>query len=512
MSDSRTKNSAKNVAAGFACQGAALLLSFVSRSVFVMVLSSEYLGINGLFSNILTVLSFAELGIGEALSYAMYQPAKEGNREKLCQLMRLYKTAYRGIALFVTVVGVIASFFLDYLVAEKPNIPENFQLIFWLFLFNNVCSYLLAYKQSILLVEQKKYIVLYIQQGTKVAQLLLQMAILFFAHSYYGFLLVQVICTLLTNVFISLYVKKAYPWLNDRSVQAPLPQEEQHKIVKDVKALAISKVAGIVSNGSDNIVIAKILGLTSVGVVSNYTLVINSFSSILWGTLSGITGSMGNFNVNASVEKRRAIFEELYLIVYWIFCLCCTCLIVLLNPFVEIWVGTSYQTDLPIVVALVLIAYVSGMNFPVYTFRVTCGLFDEMKYPYFWSGIANVALSVVLALKMGLFGVYIATVITRLLISETVEGYIVYHKILEKPFWRYVMRYLLSLLLLAGCTLICGKIVQGVPGTGILALLIKGLVTFCLCNAILLLVFARTPTFARVCQRMKKLVDKKKAR
>ena len=512
MSDSRTKNSAKNVAAGFACQGAALLLSFVSRSVFVMVLSSEYLGINGLFSNILTVLSFAELGIGEALSYAMYQPAKEGNREKLCQLMRLYKTAYRGIALFVTVVGVIASFFLDYLVAEKPNIPENFQLIFWLFLFNNVCSYLLAYKQSILLVEQKKYIVLYIQQGTKVAQLLLQMAILFFAHSYYGFLLVQVICTLLTNVFISLYVKKAYPWLNDRSVQAPLPQEEQHKIVKDVKALAISKVAGIVSNGSDNIVIAKILGLTSVGVVSNYTLVINSFSSILWGTLSGITGSMGNFNVNASVEKRRAIFEELYLIVYWIFCLCCTCLIVLLNPFVEIWVGTSYQTDLPIVVALVLIAYVSGMNFPVYTFRVTCGLFDEMKYPYFWSGIANVALSVVLALKMGLFGVYIATVITRLLISETVEGYIVYHKILEKPFWRYVMRYLLSLLLLAGCTLICGKIVQGVPGTGILALLIKGLVTFCLCNAILLLVFVRTPTFARVCQRMKKLVDKKKAR
>lgn len=512
MSDSRTKNSAKNVAAGFACQGAALLLSFVSRSVFVMVLSSEYLGINGLFSNILTVLSFAELGIGEALSYAMYQPAKEGNREKLCQLMRLYKTAYRGIALFVTVVGVIASFFLDYLVAEKPNIPENFQLIFWLFLFNNVCSYLLAYKQSILLVEQKKYIVLYIQQGTKVAQLLLQMAILFFAHSYYGFLLVQVICTLLTNVFISLYVKKAYPWLNDRSVQAPLPQEEQHKIVKDVKALAISKVAGIVSNGSDNIVIAKILGLTSVGVVSNYTLVINSFSSILWGTLSGITGSMGNFNVNASVEKRRAIFEELYLIVHWIFCLCCTCLIVLLNPFVEIWVGTSYQTDLPIVVALVLIAYVSGMNFPVYTFRVTCGLFDEMKYPYFWSGIANVALSVVLALKMGLFGVYIATVITRLLISETVEGYIVYHKILEKPFWRYVMRYLLSLLLLAGCTLICGKIVQGVPGTGILALLIKGLVTFCLCNAILLLVFARTPTFARVCQRMKKLVDKKKAR
>lgn len=511
MSDSRTKNSAKNVAAGFACQGAALLLSFVSRSVFVMVLSSEYLGINGLFSNILTVLSFAELGIGEALSYAMYQPAKEGNREKLCQLMRLYKTAYRGIALFVTVVGVIASFFLDYLVAEKPNIPENFQLIFWLFLFNNVCSYLLAYKQSILLVEQKKYIVLYIQQGTKVAQLLLQMAILFFAHSYYGFLLVQVICTLLTNVFISLYVKKAYPWLNDRSVQAPLPQEEQHKIVKDVKALAISKVAGIVSNGSDNIVIAKILGLTSVGVVSNYTLVINSFSSILWGTLSGVTGSMGNFNVNASVEKRRAIFEELYLIVYWIFCLCCTCLIVLLNPFVEIWVGTSYQTDLPIVVALVLIAYVSGMNFPVYTFRVTCGLFDEMKYPYFWSGIANVALSVVLALKMGLFGVYIATVITRLLISETVEGYIVYHKILEKPFWRYVMRYLLSLLLLAGCTLICGKIVQGVPGTGILALLIKGLVTFCLCNAILLLVFARTPTFARVCQRMKKLVDKKKA-
>ena len=509
MSDSRTRNSARNVAAGFACQGFGLLLSFVSGRVFVQVLSSEYLGIDGLFSNILTVLSFAELGIGEALSFAMYQPAKTGDRAKLCQLLRLYRTAYRGIALLVTVVGVTLSFFLDYLVAEKPDIPENFQLIFWLFLFNNVCSYLLAYKQSILLVDQKKYVVLYIQQGVKAAQLLLQMAVLAGFGSYYCFLLLQAACTLGTNVLVSLYVKKAYPWLREDAAREKLPPAEQARIFRDVKALALSKIAGIVSNGSDNIVIAKILGLTSVGIVSNYTLVINSVSSILWGTLSGITGSMGNFNVNSSLEKRRAIFEELYLIVYWIFCLCCTCLIVLLNPFVELWVGTAYQTQTSIVVALVLIAYVSGMNFPVYTFRVTCGLFDEMKYPYFLSGVANVALSVVLALKIGLFGVYIATVITRLLISETVEGYIVYSRLLQKPFWRYAARYAASLALLGVCVLACRAALRVVAAPGVAGLVLQAVVSVCVCNAILLLVFGKSAAFARVVQRGKSLLGRR---
>lgn len=509
MGSSRTKKSIKNVIAGFFCQSVTLILNFVARSIFVRILSNEYLGINGLFSNILTILSFAELGIGEALSFAMYRPAKEGNQQKLQQLMQVYKLAYRGIAALVTIVGLILSFFLDYLVAEKPNIPENFQVIFWLFLLNNVSSYLLTYKQSILLVDQKKYVVLYIQQGAKIFQILLQIGVLLSVGSYYGFLLIQVLCTGLSNVILSVYVQHTYPWLQQRGSLPPLEKSETKKIFSDVKALAISKVAGVVSSGTDNIVIAKIIGLTSVGIVSNYTMVINSASTILWGALAGVTGSLGNFNVSAKTSEKQSVFDELFILVYWIYAVCCACMIAVLNPFIEIWLGNQYSVDAKIVIALVLIAFVNGINLPVYTFRVTSGLFDQMKWPYFFWGIGNIMLSILLAFKSGLFGVYIATVISRILICEIPEGYIVYKNILHRPVWRYYVRYLMGMALMLILGAVSASFCQMIMVPGIIGFLLKATVSFLSCNIALLLCFGWRPEFRRLVGRAVKLSDKK---
>ena len=97
---------------GMVGQGITILFSFVSRTIFIRFLSAEYLGISGLFSNVLTILSFAELGIGEAMVYAMYKPAKENDQEMLNSLLAVYQKAYAGIAIVVGIIGVILSFFL----------------------------------------------------------------------------------------------------------------------------------------------------------------------------------------------------------------------------------------------------------------------------------------------------------------------------------------------------------------------------------------------------------------
>lgn len=51
-----------------------ITLQFVVRLVFVKSLPIEYLGINGLLSNFLSMLSLAELGVGPAIIYSLYQP------------------------------------------------------------------------------------------------------------------------------------------------------------------------------------------------------------------------------------------------------------------------------------------------------------------------------------------------------------------------------------------------------------------------------------------------------
>ena len=53
---------------------------------------SEYLGISGLFSNILTLLSLTDMGIGTVLIYSMYEPLANKNEQKLKELMNQYDT------------------------------------------------------------------------------------------------------------------------------------------------------------------------------------------------------------------------------------------------------------------------------------------------------------------------------------------------------------------------------------------------------------------------------------
>ena len=112
MTESRTKNTARNFTFGALAQVLNTIVSFIVRTVFIKVLGKEYLGVNGLFTNILTVLSFAELGIGNAIIYSMYKPVAEGDKEKIKSLMQLYKRAYTVIGIVVFTVGLLITPFL----------------------------------------------------------------------------------------------------------------------------------------------------------------------------------------------------------------------------------------------------------------------------------------------------------------------------------------------------------------------------------------------------------------
>lgn len=504
----RTKHSARNMAVGMATQLFTLLLNFASRTVFILFLSEEYLGINGLLSNVLTVLSFAELGIGNAMTYAMYKPVKENNRKLVNQLMRLYKKAYTAIALFVGAMGLFLSFFLDYIVDNPPEIPENFQVIFWLFVLNNMASYLLTYKKSILIAYQEDYIISCVQQVVSIVQILLQMLFLYLTRQYYLYLMIQIVMTVVNNFLIAGIVKTRYPWLNERETD-PLPEETTRRIVTDVKALSISKVAGVISNGSDNIVISKLIGLRAVGLASNYVMVINSANALIWTGLSNMTSSFGNFNVDSSVEQKRRLFDELFLCSYWIYAFLTIGLATLINPFIELWIGPRFLLPPEVVLALILITYIGGVNFPVYTYQTTLGMFDKMKYPYLVSGIFNIVLSIILGKKWGIFGVYIATSITRICTSEAAGGYYVYRDGLKLPVKQYVAKYVgaFFLLLLNGSiTLFAVNVIQ-IPG--IVGFVVKVLVCSIVCNGLYLLFFFRTNAFKNLTERLIRLLKRR---
>ena len=157
----RIKNSLRNVITGLIGQLIITITGFISRTVFIQVLGTMYLGVGGLFSNILTLLSFAELGIGQAIIFSLYKPIAENNEEKMCSLMKLYERVYKFLFVFVLVIGLVLLPILPFIIKDIETIP-NIRIIYILFVSNSAVSYLLAYRSSFITACQKNYIINYV--------------------------------------------------------------------------------------------------------------------------------------------------------------------------------------------------------------------------------------------------------------------------------------------------------------------------------------------------------------
>lgn len=484
---SRKKAAFINLSVSFGSQILIMLLNFISRTFFLRFLSSEYLGINGLFTNILTVLSLAELGIGEAMIFAMYKPMKEGNTEQLSELLNFYRKAYTYIAICVAAAGIVISFFLEYLVAEVPDIDENFQLIFLLYLANTVASYLLTYKRSLLLADQKRYLVVTIQTFFSVAQIVIQILLLWIFRDFLAYLFVQIACLILGNVAISLYVNKHYASIT-RNHAVSLPQQEQSKIFSNIKALSLTRIAGVIGSGTDNLIISKIIGLTTVGLVSNYTLIINAINSLLWSALNGIVNSIGDFNVDSSIERRRTVFDQIYIASYIVFIFVGVCIVALVNPFIQLWLGPDFVLDIAIPFSLVLSIFIGGINFAAYSFRISLGYFKEVQWFYVAYAALNIALSIIAGKVWGAVGVFLATSISRLLTAEIADGYYICKAALNRKPITYYSKDLFSIVTFSLLCLVTTYVNSFIPGFGLGSFVIKCVITVMITSIMLVLI------------------------
>ena len=124
MKKTRTQNAIFNSIVSIIVQILKIILAFANRSIFIYYLGIVYLGLNGLFSSILSVLSLAELGIGTAIAVSLYKPLVENNIAKINAYMQMYKRIYTKIASIVLILGIVISFFLPYLASDIQMTSE----------------------------------------------------------------------------------------------------------------------------------------------------------------------------------------------------------------------------------------------------------------------------------------------------------------------------------------------------------------------------------------------------
>lgn len=476
MNNSRTDNTIKNVKTGFYVQLINKIMAFVVRTVFIRCLNNDYLGVNGLFTNILTILSFAELGIGTAIIYNMYKPVAENDREKIKSYMRLYQKSYNLIGFIVFALGLLVIPFMKFFITNAPDIKENIILIYLLFLINSSGSYFFTYKKSIIIAHQKQSIINNIDSVFYIIKSVFEIIFLIITKNFILYLMIQILFTFLENIYISRKANVLYPYLKEKNINK-MSKKESEKIFKNVKALVIYRFGGVIMNGTDNILISSLINVATVGIVSNYNLIITSIKFIVSSALNGVTASVGNLNVTGSNEKKEEVFFQLTFVHFILYSICAVCFVTLLNPFIKIWLGADFVLNLSVSISLSICFFIEGMRQTSYIYRTTLGLFEKAQLTPYVGAFTNILLSIVFCKLWGLVGIFIATCVAQLVSYSWIDPYLIYKyefkKSIKNFFKKYIIYFLIFIFELSITFLACSFI----KNENILFFTIKGIIS-----------------------------------
>lgn len=459
MKQNRTNNTVKNSMTSLFSSALAIIIEFISRTLFINILGVEYLGLDGLFANVLSMLNLFELGIGSAIIYNMYKPIAEDDKEKIKSLLLFYKKAYNIIAITIFLVGSIVMLFVPYLI-NGATLQINYYLVFFLSLLGTVSSYMLTYKRTLLYAYQSNYIVNIIHLGYLLIFHSSKIIILILTKSYYLYLIIKIISQIIENLVISYYCDKKYPYIKEQATK--LSKEEEKNIFKKVKALIFHQIGGVAIFSTDNIIISKFLNVAVVGVYSNYSMIINHLSSLFGQIISSATASIGNLLTEKYSKKTLKAFNNVRFINFWISCFTGTCLLCIVQPFITLWLGKNYLLNI-ITVIILVINYYQHMQRAVYdSFKNAAGIWEPDKYVPLIEASINLVSSIILVNIVGLPGVFIGTFLSGLVLWIYSYPKYVYKGILRKNYMNYfkeTLGYFISFVFIGGITfIICTNI------------------------------------------------------
>lgn len=450
----RTKNSILNAIAAFLGQCLSIIIGLISRTVLISTLGITILGLNGLFTNIISMLSLAELGIGTAIAYNLYKPIAENNIKEVNMLLRFYAMIYRTIGVLIFIIGIGLLPFLKYF---TEGVSESYAItIFLLFVINASISYFFSYKRTIIFVNQKNYIITSLHYLLFIILNIIQIILLLLYKNFVLYLLLQICFTLLENLLITVIANKLYPYIKVKSPYK-LERERVKKLFLDVKAAFLFKFGRLLISNGDLLVISTFLDLALTGIYSNYILLIGSVTSILTQIFNAAAASIGNLSVLSDKDKKNSVFLQLVLINSWFISLSTVCILVLINPFIRLWIGEKFLLDTNVIILFSLVFFLNGTRLILNTFRDSMGLFRYLQYRPVFEAILNIMLSIILVNYFGITGVLLGTAISSF-VFLWFEPQIMYKYILNSSIKEYIARFILAITCTTISSIICYSI------------------------------------------------------
>lgn len=468
------------------------IMQFIYRTIFIRVLCNEYLGIEGLFSNVIQLLSFAELGIGVSISYRLYDPIKRRNLKLVAEYMHLYKIGYRMIAVFVGTIGLLLVPFLGNIVKDTGEIPVdvNLTIAYLLFLVQSVTSYFFVYKQTLLAADQRGDVQAVYNCVGKFAVYFCKIIVLIVTRKYLYVLASAISIEIFVNYIISLLITNNY-W-EIFSIKTNFNKGLLGGIWTDIKAILCHRIGSTILNSTDNIVMSMYVGLGVLGTYSNYMLIITSVKNLIYQFLGNFNGSIGNAHVTLGFEGRISVYKKLHFINLWIANVVTVTMLVVLSPFISWWQGNQILLDKGALIAIMICFYLNIVRCVDISYTSATGLFQKDLIRPIIEAIINIIISIYLVKQIGVSGVVWGTIIAQLLTVWWRESYLIYkYEFGMKPtdFWKRYFKF--AGITIAECIIIFLN--NLFAQNTLISICAKAFLTFIIANLIMFIFNIRNP-------------------
>lgn len=440
MRKKNTVRNAKYMLLAFVLQSG---LSFAFRTAFIHVLGGAYLGLDALFLNIISLVSVAELGIGVAIAYAMYKPAAKNDIERLKTLNYLYKNIYRIVFFVVMVVGLALIPFLPHFIGGGIEAPVNIYIVYSLFLISSLVTFLAAHRRTLIFVFQRQDVLSKIGMFTTSLSTLARIGVLFLTRNYYVVVSLWVVFILIENIIVLFISHKMFPEIRGKG--AKLDLETMKSIKKNVIGLAICRIGEIFIWSSIAIQISIFFGLEYVALFANYSFIVSIMFTLIGILFGSVRASIGNAISNMDIEYNKKIFNSLRLGIWIPSGILTVVFISVINSFITVWIGGNWTLAIWTVFFIALRFHILNMRSFIGLYQELCGLLYNDRYKRIIEIIVYLPLSIVLAQTIGLKGIFIAAVISSLVVCVTMETYVVFKNYFKQNFWPQVLYFFIFL-------------------------------------------------------------------
>lgn len=411
---SRIEKSKRNAKYGIASQILYLILAFILRIAITRSLGIVALSLNGLFSEVLSILSLAEMGVGLAITYNLYEPLAKGDQKRVAQIMNLLKRFYRAIFWFIMITGLALAPWIQNLVNDIQVSLPYLRLVYVLFVFQTAAGYLFSYKTLLLTADQNAYVqskLNLIWRSVFAGLSLFAVAVL---KNYIVYLISETLFYLVFYWICDRKISVMYPYL---SSDEQLPDEDKKKILTGVKQMFVGKLSNKILNSTDNILISLLVGTSFVGIYSQYSMFTNGFLRLFSSLNESIVGSVGNLIASESAEKVRKTLDQSTYLFFLAAIFCGSCLYAGIDPFLKAVMGKDYLLPRAVIALAVLNMMYEALKMPLWTYFSAAGLFKEDQWISLSGAILNVIVSIWWGRISGMTGIFAGTFVSLLLMQ-----------------------------------------------------------------------------------------------